>query len=213
MASRPVPSPQDALLVIDVQRDFCGGGSLEVPEAEAIVPIINGLAKHFPCVVFTQDWHPANHLSFASQHPGKAPFDTGALATGEQILWPDHCVQGTPGAEFHADLDTAPAQLVIRKGFRREIDSYSAFYENDRSTATGLTAYLRARGVIRVFLCGLATDVCVRHSALDACNARFETVQIEDASRAIDQDGSLAAALEDMRAAGVKRMTAAGLGT
>ena len=183
----------DVLLAVDVQKDFCPGGRLAVPRGDEVVPIVNRLAARFANVVLTQDWHPAGHLSFASSHPGKQPFETIEVAYGPQVLWPDHCVQDTAGAEFREDLHAAHASLVIRKGFRRAIDSYSAFYENDRATPTGLAGYLRERGLRRVFLAGLAFDFCVRYSAEDAHREGFEAVVIEDACRGIDVDGSVAA--------------------
>jgi len=195
--------PDDLLLVVDLQNDFCPGGALAVPGSDAIVPLVNALAAKFAHVALTQDWHPAGHLSFASAHPGRRPFETVRLAYGDQILWPDHCVQGTPGAAFHAGLDLDRAALVVRKGRDPTIDSYSAFRENDRATRTGLAGYLRERGIRRLFLAGLATDFCVRWSAVDARAAGFEAVVLEDACRAIDLDGSLAAARSEMAAAGV----------
>ncbi|MCY3754032.1 MAG: bifunctional nicotinamidase/pyrazinamidase [Alphaproteobacteria bacterium] len=192
----------EALLVVDVQNDFCTDGALAVPGGEAVVPGINRLWDGYACKVLTQDWHPPGHASFASSHEGKQPFDTGRLDYGEQVLWPDHCVQGTPGAAFHPDLRTDGADLVLRKGFRPGIDSYSAFFENDRETPTGLTGYLRERGVGRVVLTGLATDFCVGFSALDALASGFETVVLEDLCRGIDMEGSLARMLDDIRAAG-----------
>jgi nicotinamidase/pyrazinamidase len=183
----------DVLLVVDVQNDFCPGGRLAVPRGDEVVPIVNRLGKNFAHVVLTQDWHPPSHRSFASSHPGKQPFDTITLGYGPQILWPDHCVQGTSGAEFRADLDIPHAALVIRKGFRPEIDSYSALYENDRKTPTGLTGYLRERALTRIFLAGLAFDFCVRYSAEDAQREGFAAVVIEDACRGIDVDGSVTA--------------------
>jgi nicotinamidase/pyrazinamidase len=194
---------QDALLVIDVQNDFCPGGGLAVTAGDAVVPVINGLMPRFDEVLLTQDWHPPGHRSFASAHPGRTPFETVQMPYGAQTLWPDHCVQGTPGADFHPGLNTTPARLVIRKGFRPAIDSYSAFFENDRQTPTGLTGYLCGRGLRRLFLCGLATDYCVAYSALDARAQGFEVTVLLDACRAIDLGGSLAAALEQMRSAGV----------
>jgi nicotinamidase/pyrazinamidase len=194
---------QDALLVIDVQNDFCPGGGLAVTAGDAVVPVINGLMPRFDEVLLTQDWHPPGHRSFASAHLGRTPFETVQMPYGAQTLWPDHCVQGTPGADFHPGLNTTPARLVIRKGFRPAIDSYSAFFENDRQTPTGLTGYLRERGLRRLFLCGLATDYCVAYSALDARAQGFEVTVLLDACRAIDLGGSLAAALEQMRNAGV----------
>jgi len=183
----------DLLLVVDAQNDFCPGGKLAVPNGDEVVPLINRLAEKFAHVVLTQDWHPAGHLSFASSHPGKKPFETITVAYGPQVLWPDHCIQGTPGAEFHEDLDIPGAELIVRKGFRPTIDSYSAFFENDHRTPTGLAGYLRERGFRRLFLAGLAFDFCVRYSAEDAHREKFEVVVIEDACRAIDVDGSLAA--------------------
>ena len=174
-----------------------------MPDGSAVVPVINSLVDRFSAVVLTQDWHPGGHSSFASSHSGKAPFETVELDYGTQVLWPDHCVQGTAGAAFHADLQTDPAQLTVRKGFRKGIDSYSAFYENDQKTPTGLSGALRERGIKRVFLTGLATDFCVFYSALDARKEGFEVVLLEDACRAIDLDGSLARALEAMKEAGV----------
>jgi len=197
--------PDDLLLVIDVQNDFCPGGALAVGEGDAVVPVINRLAERFDHVVLTQDWHPAGHSSFASSHPGSAPFETIAMPYGPQTLWPDHCVQGTPGAAFHSELLTNRAQLVIRKGFRGAIDSYSAFYENDRRTPTGLAGYLRERSLKRVFLAGLATDYCVYYSAVDARREGFDGIVIEAGCRAIDLAGSLAAAWAGMAEAGVRR--------
>lgn len=191
------------LLVIDVQNDFCPGGALAVAGGDAVVPVINQLAERFAHVVLTQDWHPPGHRSFASRHPGRQPFETVELAYGAQTLWPDHCVAGLCGAEFHPGLDVGQAELVLRKGFRAEIDSYSAFMENDRKTGTGLAGYLRERGVRRLFLTGLATDYCVAWSALDAVTAGFEATVIEDACRSIDLDGSHARAIGELRAAGV----------
>ncbi len=197
------PTDADVLLVVDVQNDFCPGGALAVPGGDEIVPLVNRLAGGFAHVVLTQDWHPAGHSSFASAHPGRQPFTTIRMPYGEQILWPDHCVQGTPGAAFHAGLDIPQAELVLRKGYHQAIDSYSAFRENDRKTATGLAAYLRERGFARVTLCGLATDFCVLYSALDAAAAGFEASTVLDACRGIDRDGSIARALDAMRQAGV----------
>lgn len=194
---------QDALIVIDVQNDFCPGGALAVAGGDQIVPGINALMSAYPTIVLTQDWHPAGHLSFADNHPGAVPFSLTDMPYGKQVLWPAHCVQGTAGADFHAALDTNPAQLVIRKGFRPEIDSYSAFFENDRTTATGLEGYLRSRGVTAVTLVGLATDFCVAYSALDAARLGFQVTVRRDLCRAIDLNGSLAQALDDLRAAGV----------
>jgi nicotinamidase/pyrazinamidase len=200
-------SLEDAvLLILDVQNDFCPGGALAVPDGDAVVGPINALAPRFAARVLTQDWHPSGHLSFASSHAGKSPFETTTLPYGEQVLWPEHCVQGTPGAAFHAELETDGADLVLRKGFRRAIDSYSAFYENDRATPTGLAGYLRSRGISRVYLAGLATDFCVGYSAMDGAREGFEVTLIEDASRAIDLEGSLAAAWAQMTEAGVRRV-------
>lgn len=193
----------DCLLIIDVQNDFCLGGSLAVPDAEAIIARINELGRRFGTVVMTQDWHPAGHSSFASSHPGKQPFESITLPYGEQTLWPDHCVQGSPGAEFHPELQDDIAQLIIRKGFRPGIDSYSAFYENDHATTTGLTGYLRQRCVQRVVCVGLALDYCVRFSAIDATREGFDALVLDSACRGIDVDGSVDAALQEMRAAGV----------
>jgi len=195
---------QDILLVVDIQNDFCPGGSLAVPHGDEVVPLINGLAAKYAHVVLTQDWHPRGHLSFASSHPGKAPYQTIQVAYGTQVLWPDHCVQGTGGAAFRKDLEIPHAELVLRKGYHREIDSYSAFFENDRNTRTGLAGYLRERGLRRVFLAGLAFDFCVRYSAEDAHREGFEAIVIEDACRGIDVDGSVAATRELFRALGIR---------
>lgn len=208
MTASLTPGAGDVLLIIDVQNDFCAGGSLAVPDGDAVVPAINRLAPIFTNVIAAQDWHPAGHQSFASAHPGKHPFETTQVSYGEQTLWPDHCVQGTTGAALHPGLNLAGAQLVMRKGFRRAIDSYSAFFENDHSTPTGLSGYLRTRGIGRVFLAGLATDFCVLYSAIDARAEGFEAVLIEDACRAIDRDGSLEAAWIAMKEAGVRRVNA-----
>lgn len=191
------------LIIVDVQNDFCPGGALAVPQGDEIIPIVNGLAARFRNVVLTQDWHPRGHLSFASSHRGKKPFDTATMAYGSQVLWPEHCVQDTPGAEFHPALRAAHAALIVRKGFRRTIDSYSAFYENDRKTPTGLTGYLRERGLTRLFLAGLAFDFCVRYSAEDARRQGFDAFVIEDACRGIDVDGSVAATRNSLAALGV----------
>ncbi len=192
-----------ALIVIDVQNDFCPGGSLAVPDGDAIVAGINRLAPSFPVRVFTQDWHPTSHSSFASSHEGKAPFETTELSYGTQVLWPDHCVQGSHGAEFHPGLETDTADIIIRKGFRRAIDSYSAFFENDRETKTGLDGYLRSRGVGSIACVGLATDFCVCYSAVDAARLGYSVTVYEDGCRAIDLDGSLAAARDEMQRCGV----------
>jgi nicotinamidase/pyrazinamidase len=193
MTGTIAPTDRDVLLVVDVQKDFCPGGGLAVPCGHEIVPIVNRIAGKFTNIVLTQDWHPPGHLSFASSHPGKQPYQTIEAAYGLQVLWPDHCVQETAGATFRDDLQIPHAALVIRKGFRRAIDSYSAFYENDRRTPTGLAGYLRERGLRRVFLAGLAFDFCVRYSAEDAHREGFEALVIEDACRGIDVGGSVAA--------------------
>ncbi|SNT22264.1 bifunctional nicotinamidase/pyrazinamidase [Tropicimonas sediminicola] len=193
----------EALIVIDVQNDFCPGGALAVPGGDEIVPAINAMLPDFPVRVFTQDWHPADHGSFASRHPGKNPFEVTEMPYGAQVLWPDHCVQGSKGAEFHPDLLTDPADLIIRKGFRREIDSYSAFFENDHETPTGLDGYLRTRGVERLRMVGLATDFCVHYSAVDAARLGYAVTVDLPCCRAIDLDGSLEAALDSMLDAGV----------
>jgi nicotinamidase/pyrazinamidase len=200
-----------ALIVIDVQNDFCPGGALAVAGGDAVVAPINRLAPLFPVRVFTQDWHPAEHRSFAEHHHGKAPFQTVEMPYGVQVLWPTHCVQGTTGAAFHPDLDIDRADLILRKGFRPHVDSYSAFFENDRDTPTGLAGYLRERGVSSVSLAGLATDFCVHYSALDAARLGFRVTLIEDACREIDLDGSHAAALAAMAGAGVGLARAAEL--
>ena len=184
------PLPTDALLVIDLQNDFCPGGALAVPEGDQIVPLVNRLAQRFEHVILTQDWHPTNHISFASSHPGTKPFGTLDVSYGTQTLWPDHCVRGTRGADFHPGLDAPHAELILRKGLRRDIDSYSAFLEDDHITPTSLASYLRERGLRRLFLCGLAYDFCVRFSAIDGTAAGFECVIIEDATRAVGLPGS-----------------------
>lgn len=193
----------DALIVIDVQNDFCPGGALAVDGGDEIVPGINRLIRDFPIRVFTQDWHPAGHSSFASSHPAKAPLEMVDMDYGPQVLWPDHCVQGTDGAAFHEDLMTDPADLILRKGFRPEIDSYSAFFENDHRTPTGLEGYLRSRGATRLTFVGLATDFCVGWSAMDAARLGFAVTVRLDLCRAIDADGSLDTALAGMRDTGV----------
>ena len=194
---------RDVLVIVDVQNDFCPGGALAVPQGDDIVPVVNRLATEFTHVVLTQDWHPRGHASFASSHPGKHPFDTIDVSYGEQILWPDHCVQGTRGAAFHTKLDVPHAELVLRKGFRAAIDSYSAFFENDRRTPTGLVAYLKERRLDRITLCGLATDFCVFYSAIDGRQSGFEVTVVTDACRGIDMDGSLANAMRSMKEAGI----------
>ena len=191
------------LIVVDLQNDFCPGGTLAVPEGDQIVPLVNRIGRAFRHVILTQDWHPLGHESFASSHNGKSPFETIEAPYGTQVLWPDHCVQETPGAAFHPDLDLPNAELVLRKGFHKDIDSYSAFYENDRKTPTGLVSYLRERGFKSLYLCGLATDFCVNFTAVDAAREGFEVVVLEDACRAIDLEGSLAAARTAMLEAGV----------
>lgn len=201
------PGERDILLVVDVQNDFCPDGALAVPGGDAIVSLVNRLMDRFAHVVLTQDWHTPGHSSFASAHPGKRPYETVEASYGPQILWPDHCVQGTAGAAFHRDLEADRAELIIRKGFHPAIDSYSTFYENDHATSTGLSGYLRERGFTRVFLCGLATDFCVHWSALDARREGFGVTVLEDACRAIDLEGSLAAARAAMAAAGVALTT------
>ncbi len=202
----------DVLIAVDIQNDFCPGGSLSVPRGHEVVPVINRLADDFTHVVLTQDWHPPDHLSFASAHPGKKPYDIITVDYGRQILWPDHCVQATRGAEFHKDLNIPHAALVLRKGIHRAIDSYSTFYENDRRTPTGLVGYLRERGFARVFLAGLAFDFCVRYSAEDAKREGFEVAVIEDACRGIDVDGSMDAARASLEALGVVRTTSEAIG-
>ncbi|MGN6465141.1 MAG: bifunctional nicotinamidase/pyrazinamidase [Rhizobiaceae bacterium] len=194
---------EETLIVIDVQNDFCPGGALAVAGGDEIVPLVNDMIGRFAHVILTQDWHPEGHSSFASQHVGKNPFETMAMPYGEQTLWPDHCMQGSEGAAFHAGLEWTRAELVIRKGFRKGIDSYSAFFENDHKTPTGLAGYLRERGISRVTLAGLATDFCVAYSALDAARSGFEATVVMDACRAIDLGGSLATMTEKMKEAGV----------
>jgi nicotinamidase/pyrazinamidase len=203
MATPIVPEASDVLVVVDVQYDFCPGGRLAVPDGDAVIDPINRLAGQFANVVLTQDWHPVGHLSFASSHPGRAPFETVALPYGSQVLWPDHCVQETSGANFHFALDIPHAALVVRKGFRKEIDSYSAFYENDHTTPTGLAGYLRERGLTRAVFAGLAFDFCVRYSAEDAAREGFGVIVIEDACRGIDLDDSVAATRESFAAHGI----------
>jgi nicotinamidase/pyrazinamidase len=196
------------LIMVDIQNDFMPGGALAVPQGDEIVPLANRLATRFEWVVAAQDWHPAGHTSFASAHPGRKPFETTRLSYGEQVLWPDHCVQGGEGAAFHRALALERVQLIVRKGYRPEVDSYSVFIEADRRTSTGLAGWLREVGVRRLWFCGLATDFCVLWSTLDARAAGFEATVIEDACRAIDLDGSLEAAWQAMSAAGVKRTRA-----
>jgi nicotinamidase/pyrazinamidase len=201
--SLTIDPQSDVLVVIDVQNDFCPGGALAVARGDEVVPIINRLSAQFGSAVLTQDWHPPGHRSFASSHPGQAAYASVEVDYGAQTLWPDHCVQGSGGADFHAGLDVACAQLVIRKGFRPSIDSYSAFFENDRKTPTGLAGYLRERGFRRVVLTGLATDYCVAYSAIDAAQLGFASVVMLEACRAIDLGGSLATAMDAMQKAGV----------
>jgi nicotinamidase/pyrazinamidase len=191
-----------ALLIIDVQNDFCPGGALAVPEGDLVVPIINEMINSFNHVIQTQDWHPVEHHSFASSHDGKDPYDTIQADYGEQILWPDHCIQGTNGAEFHPRLNTHKSEVIIRKGFRPEIDSYSTFFENDHETKTGLTGYLNERGITDLFVCGLATDFCVKWSVLDGIKEGFTIHIIKDAVKGIDIDGSVDAAWDEMKRAG-----------
>jgi nicotinamidase/pyrazinamidase len=206
MTDKLKPGAKDVLIVVDVQNDFCPGGRLAVQKGDEVVPLVNELAKRFENVVLTQDWHPSGHSSFATSHPGTKPFDSIKLAYGEQVLWPDHCLQGSDGAALHKDLAVCHAQLVVRKGWRKEVDSYSAFLEADRKSRTGLEGYLDERGIKRVFLSGLATDFCVAWTALDARKLGFDSVVIEDACRAIDMQGSLEAAWEKMKKAGVARV-------
>jgi len=195
---------RDVLVVVDVQNDFCPGGALAVPDGDAVIPVILRVAARFENIVATQDWHPPGHCSFASRYPGKRPLDVVELPSGEQRLWPDHCVQGTRGAELHSALKLPQAELILRKGFRADVDSYSAFFENDHRTATGLAGYCRERGLERVFLAGLAYDFCVGFSAVDARECGFEAVVIRDACRAIDVDGSVAAMEAEFARRGVR---------
>ncbi|MCX7684528.1 MAG: bifunctional nicotinamidase/pyrazinamidase [Acetobacteraceae bacterium] len=197
-----------ALVVVDVQNDFLPGGALAVPQGDAVIPVINRIARRYEQVVLTQDWHPADHVSFASRHPGRAPFETIALPYGAQTLWPDHCVQGTRGAALADPLEVPHAQLILRKGWHREVDSYSAFLEADRATRTGLDGWLTSRGVQEVHVCGLATDFCVLWTALDARRFGLRAAVIEPACRGIDLDGSLARAWEEMARAGIARLAA-----
>ncbi|HET7715640.1 MAG TPA: bifunctional nicotinamidase/pyrazinamidase [Bauldia sp.] len=202
MSEQSKRTEHDVLLVVDIQNDFCPGGALAVPRGDEVVPLVNRLAKSFSHVVLTQDWHPAGHHSFASTYPGKKPYEMIELFYGPQILWPDHCIQGSFGAAFRSDLDIPHAQLIIRKGYRVGIDSYSALFENDHNTPTGLAGYLRERGLTRVYVAGLAYDFCVRYSAEDALAAGFDVVVVEEACRGIDVNGSIAATrrlLSDLR--------------
>ena len=210
-ATKFSPNESDMLLVIDLQRDFCSGGALAVPDGDAVVPVINRISASFQHIILTQDWHPAGHTSFASSHPKAKPFDRIQVAYGIQTLWPDHCVQQTPGAEFHPGLDDLVfkrTELIVRKGFDRQIDSYSAFVENDKRTTTGLAGYLRERGFRRIFLAGLAYDYCVRYSAVDAVSAGFEAHVLQDACRAI---GQIEETEEEFERVGVHCLTAADL--
>ena len=193
----------EALIIIDVQNDFCPGGALAVADGDAVVPVINALQDRFETRVLTQDWHPADHSSFASSNPGGEPFGVVEMPYGPQVLWPDHCVKGTDGAEFHKDLNANRADFIVRKGFNAAIDSYSAFFENDQKTPTGLEGYLRTRGLTDLTMVGLATDFCVNFSAVDAAKLGFKVTVLEDLCRAIDLNGSLQAARKGMRDAGV----------
>ncbi len=198
-----------ALLIVDVQNDFCPGGALEVPNGDQIIPAINQLSKQFDIVVQTQDWHPKEHSSFASSHQGKEPFETIEMPYGEQVLWPNHCVQGSRGADFHADLETNRSQLIIRKGFRKDIDSYSAFFENDDETTTGLTGYLRERDIDTLYTVGLATDFCVKWSVIDGIKEGFNVFVIEDAVKGIDIEGSVDKAWQEMLEKGAQKVLSA----
>jgi nicotinamidase/pyrazinamidase len=206
------PGARDILAVVDLQNDFCPGGALAVPGGDEIMPLVNRIAARFPHVLLTQDWHPPGHLSFASSHPGRTPYETIVVPYGVQTLWPDHCIQGTPGAELHPGLWVPHVELVLRKGFLREIDSYSIFFENDRKTPTGLAGYLRERGLGRVFLAGLAFDFCVLWSAEDARRLGFEAVVVRDACRSIDLGGSEKDALDRLQAAGAALAVSAEIG-
>lgn len=199
-------SERSALIVVDVQNGFTSGGNLEVAHAEQIIPTINQLARHFDNIVLTQDWHPENHISFVENHPNRKSYDLISLDYGPQVLWPSHCVQGTQDAEFHPDLNIPTAQLIIRKGFRSQIDSYSAFMEADHKTTTGLAGYLKERGIDTVYIVGIATDFCVAWTAMDAAKLGFKAFVISDATKAIDLQGSLQHAWQEMLAVGVKRM-------
>lgn len=207
MAARVTPGSDDLLLVVDVQNDFCPGGALAVAQGDAVVPLVNALMMRFPHSVLTQDWHPPGHASFASQHAGKAPFDAIEMPYGPQTLWPDHCVQDSEGAAFHRDLALGHAETVVRKGYRREVDSYSAFYENDQTTPTGLGGYVRERGFSRIFVAGLAYDFCVRFSAEDARKLGLETFVVTDACREVGLPGTLEATEASFDARGIQRIT------
>jgi nicotinamidase/pyrazinamidase len=206
-----LPGPNDALLIVDMQNDFCPRGALAVAEGDAILPTVNALAERFEHVLLTQDWHPEGHISFASSHAGRKPYEQIEVGYGPQTLWPVHCVQGSAGAEFHAQLNVPRAELVLRKGFHPGIDSYSAFLENDQRTATGLAGYLRDRGIGRLFLCGLAYDFCVRFSAVDGTALGFECVVVEDACRAVGLPGSVEVTRAAFAEAGVKEIQASAL--
>jgi len=201
-------NPEDLLLIIDVQLDFCPGGRLAIADGDAILPVLHDVAKSFDHIILTQDWHPEGHSSFASQHPGRKPYEVVQAPYGPQTLWPDHCTQGSAGAEFHSGLAEIAdrAEMILRKGFRREIDSYSAFYENDKTTPTGMAGYLRERGFRRIFLAGLAYDFCVRYSAVDAVRAGFESFVLEDACRAVNLPGTVSDTNADFAANGVQRI-------
>jgi nicotinamidase/pyrazinamidase len=205
-SEKPMIDAATALIVVDVQNDFCPGGSLAVTNGDEVVAVVNALGPRFSSIVLTQDWHPAGHSSFATSHAGRKPFEQIQMPYGPQVLWPDHCIQGTRGAEFRADLDLPTAQTIIRKGYRPQIDSYSGFLEADRKTPTGLGGYLKERGVTRAVVVGLATDFCVNWTAQDAAKAGLQTLVVEEACRAIDLDGSLDKAWSDMAALGVKRI-------
>ena len=201
----------NALLIVDVQNDFCPGGALAVPEGDKVVPVINKLTGKFDVVLNTQDWHPDGHHSFASSHEGKKPYDVIKVDYGDQVLWPDHCVQGSRGAEFHPDLNINTSQLIVRKGFRKPIDSYSAFFENDKTTPTGLGGYLRERGITTIYVTGLAADFCVKWTALDAIKEGFQVNVVKDAVRGIDLDGSLELAWREMDGAGARKTSSEAL--
>ncbi len=211
MSGTVTAGDSDVLIVVDVQNDFCPGGAFALPRGDEVVPIVNRLASAFRNAVLTQDWHPRHHLSFASTHPGRGPYETIAAPYGPQVLWPDHCVQGTPGAAFHDGLEIPHAGLVLRKGMNRAINSYSAFYENDHTTPTGLIGYLRERSLTRVFLAGLAFDFCVRYSAEDARRENFAVFVIEDACRGIDIDGSVTATRASLAALEIPCIAAAAI--
>lgn len=212
MTGKASPGDDSVLVVVDVQNDFCPAGALGVPGGDEVVPVVNRLATKFRHVVLTQDWHPADHMSFASAYPGRRPFDTIAMPYGEQILWPDHCVQDMPGAAFHDDLHIRHAELILRKGYDRAIDSYSTIYENDRTTPTGLAGYLRERGLTHIYLAGLAFDFCVFYSAEDAYREGFTVTVIEDGCRGIDVNGSMAAARAALAGYGIPSIPSAEIG-